>query len=248
MIGCHVSEILQQYPGVVQIYTHSTKKYGEYPHIPDLIRSLIYTETKFYIHSTFNTVPGSNRFKFFIINQFKYAEKNGAAGLVVHIPNIPISEIVEAFSNNLVKDLKQNNTIIFLEHIPGKYANPKLLKLLYAELSKTGIKFGICIDTCHAYSSGYDLGQDEIMSEYLKTVSSINCPILVHLNDSIGELGSGIDRHNTIGSKIWSKENWSSLAMLLKKEWDFIMEMNQDKYVESMDFVNYVLDMSKDDK
>lgn len=248
MIGCHISKILEKYPKVVQIYTHSIKPYKEYPHIPEIIRSLLFFGTKFYIHATFNTIPLSKNFRFFLVNQFKYAQANGSAGLVVHIPNKPVSDIVEEFGKNLYRSLGQSNTIIYLEHIPGKYANPTLLKLLYAELSKTGIKFGICIDTCHIYSSGYDLGKDEVMSEYLDTIASIGCNILVHLNDSVGDIGSYVDRHDAIGSKIWSKDRWSSLAMLLKKNWEYILEMDQDKYTKSMEFVNYVLDMSKNDK
>lgn len=243
MIGCHISEFNDP-PKVVQIYTHNTKPYKEYQHASDLVAKLKDSEVKFYVHSTFNTVPGHNTFKFFMRDQFNCAQKLGASGIIVHIPNKPISEIVEAFDISI----KQKNTIIYLEHIPGKYGNPKLLKLLYSQLLVYGLKFGICIDTCHIYSSGYDLGDEKIMADYLETIDSIGCPVLVHLNDSMGELGSGVDRHNTLGTKIWTRERCSSLLLLLQKKWDCIMEMDQEKYKESLVFVNYVLEMSGESK
>lgn len=63
-------------------------------------------------------------------------------------------------------------------------------------------RMGVCIDTCHAYSAGYDLATvegydhtwkafDEIIgAHYLKGI---------HLNDDKRELGSHIDRHAKIG-------------------------------------------------
>lgn len=61
---------------------------------------------------------------------------------------------------------------------------------------------GICFDTCHAFSAGYDMSDDEGIQ---KIVREIETPItmqkvkLIHLNDSKGERGSGIDRHEHIG-------------------------------------------------
>lgn len=63
-------------------------------------------------------------------------------------------------------------------------------------------RVGVCIDTCHTYSAGYDLKTeigyantweqfDEIIGlKYLKAI---------HLNDTKKELGSRVDRHDNIG-------------------------------------------------
>ncbi|MDE6423084.1 MAG: deoxyribonuclease IV, partial [Muribaculaceae bacterium] len=63
-------------------------------------------------------------------------------------------------------------------------------------------RIGVCIDTCHAYSAGFDLVSSEgyertwklfdhlIGFQYLKGM---------HLNDDKRELGSRIDRHESIG-------------------------------------------------
>jgi len=61
---------------------------------------------------------------------------------------------------------------------------------------------GICIDTCHAFSAGYDItekgGVDQLMSE-IEKYAGLDKMKLLHLNDSKKPLGSGIDRHEHIG-------------------------------------------------
>jgi deoxyribonuclease-4 len=61
---------------------------------------------------------------------------------------------------------------------------------------------GICIDTCHAFSSGYDFSTQEAVEQFIAEVrkyTGINMLKLIHVNDSKKPLGSGIDRHEHIG-------------------------------------------------
>ncbi len=61
---------------------------------------------------------------------------------------------------------------------------------------------GICIDTCHAFSAGYDIGKDEgiqlLLDEILQYIGKGKIRLL-HLNDAKGGLGRGLDRHEHIG-------------------------------------------------
>ncbi len=61
---------------------------------------------------------------------------------------------------------------------------------------------GICVDTCHAFSAGYDLrgveGVEGLLTE-IKDYAGFDKLKLIHLNDSKRPLGSGIDRHEHIG-------------------------------------------------
>ena len=61
---------------------------------------------------------------------------------------------------------------------------------------------GICIDTCHAFSAGYDIRHDEgiqlLLDEIVKYIGKEKIR-LVHLNDAKGTLGGGLDRHEHIG-------------------------------------------------
>ncbi|UCD46098.1 MAG: deoxyribonuclease IV [Candidatus Bathyarchaeota archaeon] len=63
-------------------------------------------------------------------------------------------------------------------------------------------QLGVCLDTCHAFAAGYDLGMRDGLWETLDALdSSVGFARLglVHLNDSVGGLGSGVDRHEHIG-------------------------------------------------
>lgn len=63
-------------------------------------------------------------------------------------------------------------------------------------------RLGVCFDTCHAWAAGYDLSGPDAVSETLRdfdnTVGLAELRV-VHLNDSHGERGSHLDRHEHIG-------------------------------------------------
>ncbi|MEW6214922.1 MAG: deoxyribonuclease IV [Nitrospirota bacterium] len=61
---------------------------------------------------------------------------------------------------------------------------------------------GVCIDTCHAFAAGYDISGDEgiqRISDEMKKYIGLDRLKLIHLNDSKGDVGSCIDRHEHIG-------------------------------------------------
>jgi deoxyribonuclease-4 len=70
------------------------------------------------------------------------------------------------------------------------------------ERAASGAGLGFCLDTCHAFAAGYDVGSAAAVEDFLGEVDralgldSIAC---VHLNDSVGELGSRKDRHANLG-------------------------------------------------
>jgi deoxyribonuclease-4 len=68
---------------------------------------------------------------------------------------------------------------------------------------------GVCIDTCHAFAAGYDIRSDkgiQRISEEIEKYIGLDKVKLIHLNDSKGDVGSGIDRHEHIGfGKIGAK-------------------------------------------
>ena len=64
-------------------------------------------------------------------------------------------------------------------------------------------RVGVCIDTCHAYSAGYDLAADSGYDEVWRLFDDIigrDYLRGIHLNDDKRELGSRIDRHASIGT------------------------------------------------
>lgn len=63
-------------------------------------------------------------------------------------------------------------------------------------------RIGVCFDTCHAFAAGYELrtekGLKETVAQFDEQVGIQNLR-LVHLNDTKGDRGSGLDRHEHIG-------------------------------------------------
>jgi deoxyribonuclease IV len=61
-------------------------------------------------------------------------------------------------------------------------------------------RVGVCVDTCHVWAAGYDLrtAYDDVLARFDDVVGLERLGLL-HLNDSVGELGSRRDRHAEIG-------------------------------------------------
>jgi len=73
---------------------------------------------------------------------------------------------------------------------------------------------GVCIDTCHIFTAGYDL---RTRSSYEETMRNFDEVIgfprlsLFHLNDSLKALGSRLDRHQHIGLGIIGEDAFKNL-------------------------------------
>jgi len=68
--------------------------------------------------------------------------------------------------------------------------------------SRFGELLGVCIDTCHLFAAGFDLGKRDGYNatiDALQETIGLHRILWFHLNDSKGELGSRIDRHAHIG-------------------------------------------------
>jgi deoxyribonuclease IV len=61
-------------------------------------------------------------------------------------------------------------------------------------------RVGVCVDSCHVYAAGYDLGTryEEVLEEFDRVLGLPQLG-LFHLNDSMKPLGSRRDRHTDIG-------------------------------------------------
>ena len=72
-------------------------------------------------------------------------------------------------------------------------------------------RVGVCIDTQHAWASGYDWKNnfDNIWDDFENTVG-MEYLVALHLNDSKSELGSRVDRHDNIGMGKLGKKTFKS--------------------------------------
>jgi deoxyribonuclease-4 len=76
----------------------------------------------------------------------------------------------------------------------------ELAKIIELIPSKHRNRMGICVDTCHAYSAGYDLRNDfdGVWARFADVIGMDRLRVL-HLNDSKTPFGSRRDRHELIG-------------------------------------------------
>jgi deoxyribonuclease-4 len=99
----------------------------------------------------------------------------------------------------------ENGAMLMLENTAGEKnavgSNFEDIAAVLEGIDQPG-RVGVCLDTCHAFGAGYDLrtedGIDTTLSSLDELIGLDRCR-LIHLNDSKGRLGSGLDRHEHIG-------------------------------------------------
>lgn len=120
---------------------------------------------------------------------------------------ISAEECIKQISQNLDNILKEysGKTKVLLETTAGQGTNigykfEHIKKII--SLCKEKSKIGVCLDTCHIYSAGYDIGTasayKKTMTQFEKTIGIKNLKV-IHLNDSKTEFNSKKDRHASIG-------------------------------------------------
>ncbi len=112
---------------------------------------------------------------------------------------------IAAAINALFQKTKGYKVKIALETTAGQKSNlgykfEHLAALIEAVKDKKRVC--VCYDTCHTFAAGYDLrtekAYDTTFAEFDKVVG-LDRICAFHLNDSVKELGSNIDRHAHIG-------------------------------------------------
>jgi deoxyribonuclease-4 len=107
--------------------------------------------------------------------------------------------------NSVFDGLPKNPTRLLLETTSGQGFNlGRTFEQLAAIMEKIEHKdhLGVCLDTCHVFAAGYDL---RTRAAYKKTMMTFESVIgldhlyWIHLNDSMREMGTRIDRHEHLG-------------------------------------------------
>lgn len=123
-----------------------------------------------------------------------------------HLKQIAIDDCLDLIAENINRTLEQTNGVTaVLETTAGQGSN---LGHRFEELAhiidkiEDKSRIGVCLDTCHSYSAGYDLRSEEGYRETWRQFDEvIGAQYLraIHLNDDMREQGSRIDRHAEIG-------------------------------------------------
>ena len=144
-----------------------------------------------------------------MIREVERCDKIGIPYLVTHLGSHKgtgedkgIQRLVDA----LTEVAKTNRDVtILLENTAGQKNSVGSDFTQLAEIFfglKPASRFGICIDTCHAFAAGYDLRNEKNVKDVFEKFDSeigLKHIKIIHLNDSKGELGCHLDRHEHIG-------------------------------------------------
>lgn len=149
------------------------------------------------------------------IDELKRCELLGLSMLNFH-PGSHLRQISEEKCLDLIAESinygldKTNGVTAVIENTAGQGSNlgnefSHLAHIIDKVEDKSRV--GVCIDTCHAYSAGYDLrdNYDKVWTDFENTVG-FGYLKAIHLNDDKKELGSRIDRHELIGEGTLGKE------------------------------------------
>lgn len=130
-----------------------------------------------------------------------------------HLKQISLEECLTriAESINMALD-KTNGVTAVIENTAGQGTNVgfSFQHIAYIiDKVEDKSRVGVCVDTCHTYSAGYDLkteeGYKQTWQEFDETIGA-NYLRAVHLNDTKKEFASRVDRHDSIGKGLLGME------------------------------------------
>jgi deoxyribonuclease-4 len=147
-----------------------------------------------------------------LAEEMQRCELLGISYLVIHLgshmgkgSNSGVDQLVNALTGVNAHSKSADGVVVLLENNAG-YKNSvggtlEELRLILDRLDCSK-RFGLCIDTCHLFASGYDLRTNEsvtLVFEKIEDIIGLKALKVIHLNDSKGQLGSNLDRHEHIG-------------------------------------------------
>lgn len=130
--------------------------------------------------------------------------------LVAHIGSHMGKGTMEGVKNvigacNEALDANPGKTVLLVETMAGQSHSVgsrfEELRLILDGVRESG-RMGVCFDTCHVFAAGFDLSSkpavERTMGMFEDMVGKGRMKV-VHLNDSKGPVGSGLDRHEYVG-------------------------------------------------
>ncbi len=140
-------------------------------------------------------------------------------------------ELVAAQLNDVLSS--GQTTTVLVETMSGKGSEiGKTFEELAAIIERVELKekLGVCLDTCHVYSAGYDLvNRLDGVLEHFDSVLGLERLRAIHLNDSMTPFASFKDRHETIGKGSLGEQAFINLINHpVLRELPFFLETPRD--------------------
>ena len=133
-----------------------------------------------------------------------------------HLNQIGIEECLSRIAESINISLdKTKGVTAVIENTAGQGTNMghtfEQIKFIIERVEDKS-RVGVCIDTCHAYTSGYDVKTAEGFNETFERFDKIiGLHYLkgMHLNDTKKDFGTRVDRHENIGNGFLGEETFS---------------------------------------
>lgn len=121
-----------------------------------------------------------------------------------HLNKIPVEESLDLIAESINITLEKTKGVTaVIENTAGQGSNlgNEFWHLKYIiDRVEDKSRVGVCLDTCHTFTAGYDfLGDYDAVFNEFEEVVGFRYLRGMHLNDSKKELGSHVDRHDSIG-------------------------------------------------
>ena len=194
----------------IDSFKKNCKKYGYLP-------SQIMPHDSYLINLGHPEKEGLQKSRNAFLDEMQRCEQLGLDRLNFH-PGSSLGKITQeeclkivAESINIVLD-KTNGVTAVIENTAGQGSNVgyTLEQIRFIiDLVEDKSRVGVCFDTCHAYTSGYDIkSENGYQKTFLQFENIIGFKYLkgLHLNDSKKDLGSRVDRHDQIGEGLLGEE------------------------------------------
>ena len=114
-------------------------------------------------------------------------------------------DVIAESMNLAIEATKDSKVKLIIENTAGQGSNLgyKFEHLGYIiDKIEDKSRVGVCLDTCHTFTAGYDLrtreAYEQTMDEFERIVGS-RYLMGMHINDSKPKLGSRVDRHQSLG-------------------------------------------------
>ena len=123
-------------------------------------------------------------------------------------------ERIAQHMNKTLEETKGYNSKLVIENAAGQGTNVGIkFEEIKHIIDHIDVKkrVGVCIDTQHAWASGYDWRNDfnQIWDDF-EGIVGMEYLVALHLNDSKSDLGSRVDRHDNIGMGKLGKETFKN--------------------------------------
>jgi len=114
-------------------------------------------------------------------------------------------DVIAESLNRAIEATKDSNVKLIIENTAGQGSNlgyrfEHMAHIIDKIEDKSRV--GVCLDTCHTFTAGYDLRTREVYEETMDAFGRIvgfEYLMGMHINDSKPKLGSRVDRHASLG-------------------------------------------------